>query len=308
MSIKKQFYDEGYIIIRNLINEELITNILDSLKEFKTKNVYYYTQSSHNLVKSSKITKEGFLIDSIQSPTKQKNCGELKFAAEKIISCNAISEILQEISESKKFVNWQNMLFDKSTGTIDHADTWYLDTKPRGNMIAAWIALEDINESAGRFFVYPKSHKLNIQENINKTFKDNYSYAKFMHKFTKEKNLKKFAPAMRKGDVLFWHPFTIHGSLNQTNKKFSRKSLTAHYHPVGFARIDTAEKVKKINSYIKNMRSSSNPYIYFDNDDPSDFEFTYISFSKWLIKKIFKRNKNLISRIMDREKIYNNDI
>ena len=305
---KNQFQDEGYVIVRDLINEELIKNILDCLEKFKSKNIFYYTQSSHTWVKSSKTSKEGYLIDSIQSPTKQSNCGQLKSAAEKIISCNEISKILQEISEKRKFINWQNMLFDKSTGTIDHADTWYLDTKPRGNMIAAWIALEDINESAGRFFVYPKSHKLNIQENINKTFKDNYSYAKFMHKFTKENNLKKFAPALRKGDVLFWHPFTIHGSLNQKDNKFSRKSLTAHYHPVGFARIDTAENVKKINSYIKNMRSSSNPYIFFDNDDPSDFEFTYISFSKWLIKKIFKRNKNLISRIMDREKIYNNDI
>ena len=44
------------------------------------------------------------------------------------------------------------------------------------------------------------------------------------------------------------------------------------------------------------------------NDDPSDFEFTYISFSKWLIKKIFMRNNNLISSIMDRDKIYNKDI
>ena len=307
MSIKKQFYDEGYVIIRNLINEELITNILDSLKKFKKKNVYYYTQSSHTWVKSSKTNREGFLIDSIQSPTKQRNCGELKYAAEKIISCKEISEILQEISESRRFINWQNMLFDKSTGTIDHADTWYLDTKPRGNMIAAWIALEDIKEAAGRFFVYPKSHKLNIQENINNTFKDNYLYAKFMHKFIKENNLKKFAPPMRKGDVLFWHPFTIHGSLNQKNSKFSRKSLTAHYHPVGSARIHSAENEKNINSYIKNMRSSSNPDIFFDNDDPSDFEFNYISFSKWLIKKFFRRNNNLISKIMDREKIYNKD-
>ena len=136
MSIKKHFYNEGYVIIRNLINEELITNILDSPKQFKKTNVYYYTQSSHTWVKSSKTTEEGFLIDSIQSPTKQRNCGELKYAAEKIISCNAISAILQEISGSTKFINWLNMLFDKSTGTIDHADTWYLDTKPRGNMIA----------------------------------------------------------------------------------------------------------------------------------------------------------------------------
>ena len=304
MCIKNQFHDEGFIIIRNLINEALITNILDALKKFKSKDVYYYTQSSHTWVKSSKTTKEGYLIDSIQSPTKQRNCGELKFAAEEIISCKRISEKLQEISGNIKFVNWQNMLFDKSTGTIDHADTWYLDTKPRGHMIAAWIALEDINESAGRFFVYPKSHKLTIQENINKTFKDNYLYAKFMHKFIKENNLKKFAPAMRKGDVLFWHPFTLHGSLSQKDNKYSRKSLTAHYHPVGSARIDSAENKKNIDSYIKNMRPSSNPDIFFDNHDPSDFQFTYVSFSKWLIKKIFKKNNNLISGIMDREKIY----
>ena len=213
-------------------------------------------------MKSSKTTKEGYLIDSIQSPTKQRNCGKLKLAAEDIISCQEISKILQQISESSNFINWQNMLFDKSTGTIDHADTWYLDTKPRGKMIAAWIALEDIEETAGRFFVYPKSHKLTIPENINKTIKDNYLYAKFIDIFIKENNLIKFAPAMKKGDVLFWHPFTIHGSLSQRDNKYSRKSLTAHYHPVGSGRIDSAENINQINSYIKKMRSSSNPYIF----------------------------------------------
>ena len=36
MSIKK-FNDEGFIIIRNLINDELITNILESLKNSNQK-------------------------------------------------------------------------------------------------------------------------------------------------------------------------------------------------------------------------------------------------------------------------------
>jgi len=308
MSIRNQFYNEGFIIIKNLINKDLIKKILDSLEKFKSNNSYYYTQSSHTWVRSSKTTEEGYLIDSIQSPTKQRNCGQLKFDAEEIISCKEISKTLQEITENSKFVNWQNMLFDKSTGTIDHADTWYLDTKPRGQMIAAWIALEDIKEAAGRFFIYPKSHKLTIPENINTTITDNYLYAKFMNKFIKQNNLKKFAPAMGKGDVLFWHPFTIHGSLNQTDNKYSRKSLTAHYHPVGSGRIHSAENQRQINTYIKNMRSSSNPSIFFDNHDPSDFEFTYISFSKWLIKKILRKNTNLISGIMDREKLFKKDI
>ena len=305
MQIRHKFNEEGFIVMRNLIKEEYIFNVLESLEAFKKGNTYYYTQSNHSWVKSNQITKDGYLIDSIQSPTKQKNCGGLKFAIEEIISCTAISEILKEINGNKKFINWQNMLFDKSTGTLDHADTWYLDTKPRGEMIAAWIALEDIQEPAGRFYIYPRSNKLEISENISHKIKDHYSYAKFMEEFILHNNLKLYAPEMKRGDVLFWHPFTIHGSLSQKESKYSRKSITAHYHPVGFARTGTAEKQTQINRYIKKMRPSSNPSIFFDNSDPSDFEFTTISFTKWLIKKIFRKNSLLKDRSMNRE-ILNN--
>ncbi len=301
MDIKNHFHQEGYTIVRKLIDQKLILNVLESLQLFINSNNYYYTQSSHSWVKSSKISREGFLIDSIQSPTRQKNCGPLQNAVKELLSCLEISEILKEINGSNVFINWQNMLFDRSTGTVDHADTWYLDTKPRGQMIAAWIALEDINESAGRFFVYPKSHKLNIIKNINEKINDHYLYANFIEEFVKEKNLEKYAPVMNKGDVLFWHPFTIHGSLSQKDEKYSRKSLTAHYHPVGLGRIETAENEKKINKYIKKMRPTLNPSIFFDNCDPSDFRFNNISFIKWLFKKILR--KNLKSVIMDRELI-----
>ena len=45
-------------------------------------------------------------------------------------------------------------VFDRATGTIDHIDTWYLDTEPMGHLIAAWVALEDI-DGQGEFHVYP---------------------------------------------------------------------------------------------------------------------------------------------------------
>ena len=41
---------------------------------------------------------------------------------------------------------WQNMLFDKSTRTIDHVDSYYLDKNPSCYLIAAWFDLEDIND------------------------------------------------------------------------------------------------------------------------------------------------------------------
>lgn len=305
MDIKKFYNEKGFVVIKKLISEEIIMNVKSSLEIFKKSNKYYYTQSNHTWVKSNKLSKHGYLIDSIQTPTKQKNCGNLKKAVEDAISCSQISEVLETISGEKEFINWQNMLFDKSTGTLDHADTWYLDTKPRGSMIAAWIALEDIHVDAGRFYVYPESHKLNIEENITNKITDHYEYAKFMNEYIQKNNLKTYSPALKKGDVLFWHPFTIHGSWNQKKELHSRKSLTAHYHPIGKMRMDSAETQKLVKKYLKKMRKSSNPSIYLDNADPSNFEFTTISFSKWILKRFLLNGRNLRRSIMNREILKN---
>ena len=92
--------------------------------------------------------------------------------------------------------------------------------------------------------------------------------------------------------------------MNQKDSQYSRKSLTAHYHRVGSGRIETAESKKEIKKYIKKMRASKNPFIFFDNCDPSDFQFNTISFTKWLIKKIFRKNPYSEGNIMNREEIF----
>ena len=140
------------------------------------------------------MTNQGFLIDSIQIPTKQWSCGNLSKEIIKLISCSEISKIIEVLSNFKYFINWQNMLFDKSTGTVEHCDNWYLDTKPRGLMIASWIALENIHEDAGRFFIVPKSNHLDIPQNTNNTISDNSEYAKYIINYMKDKGLKRFAP------------------------------------------------------------------------------------------------------------------
>lgn len=39
------------------------------------------------------------------------------------------------------------------------------------------------------------------------------------------------APALQKGDVLFWNSRTVHGALPTIDPAFSRKSITAHFLP-----------------------------------------------------------------------------
>ena len=169
----KNFYDDnGYVIAKSLIKKELIDKVLMDLEKCKLGSNRYFSQSTHTWVKFSDLTEEGFLTESIQTPTKQISAGSLRKSVETLIVSNSISEKLAIISGGfDKFVIWQNMLFDKSTGTVDHADTWYLDTMPKGLMVAAWIALEDIHEDAGRFFVIPKSNKLRLEQNSSKKIK-----------------------------------------------------------------------------------------------------------------------------------------
>ena len=62
------------------------------------------------------------------------------------------------------FLQHQHMFFDLSMETIDHIDSWYLDTNPRGSLIGAWIALENISLKGGCFHIYPKSH-FEVHEN-----------------------------------------------------------------------------------------------------------------------------------------------
>jgi phytanoyl-CoA hydroxylase len=124
----------------------------------------------------------------------------------------------------------QSLIFDVSRETLAHHDAYYLDTDPAGNAIAVWIALEDIDERAGIFYVVPKS--TNVHSEVERPDMTHWEWMSTMHKYW-EANLKEqiFAPALKKGDALFWNSRLIHGALPILDPRFSRKSLTAHFIP-----------------------------------------------------------------------------
>ena len=52
MDIKNVFNNNGFIVIKNLIKEKYISQLINSLEIFKKRNSYYFTQNNHNWVKS----------------------------------------------------------------------------------------------------------------------------------------------------------------------------------------------------------------------------------------------------------------
>ncbi len=235
----QHYADQGYVVFEDLIPENFIDSVLEELARAKaSRRFVYYSQSVHRWI-SPRISEGGFLVDSFENPTWHINLPALRKAAMRILFHPKVSDALTDITGTTHFVSWQDMLFDRSIGTIDHQDSWYLDTMPHGRLIAGWFALEDIHPDSGPFFVYPGSHKLpRVSE---KEFPDHKDFLAQIKRIRDESGIQKKSMPLRKGSVLFWHPNTIHGADSVIDEQYSRKSLTSHYFPVGTLRKDNPD-------------------------------------------------------------------
>ncbi len=300
INARNYFNENGYVIFKQCIDNDKISLLLKHFESFVSKNGIYYSQSNHNWRSTKKDTDEfGLLKNSMENFTSLLLEPKLVKAGREILLSNIIANCLSKISGlDEDFCMWQNMMFDRSVGTVDHIDTWYLDTDPSGYLIGAWIALEDIDGQGGSFHVYPGSHKMNSIE------WKGLNHNQFVEWSNETKKNYQNVPAyLKKGDVLFWHPSLLHGSSNQKVNGFSRKSLTAHYHPISFKQggggveteINSFNYKKSVETTISKMRKLNNLPIYTWNR----WE-TMKSSAKGLIK-YFTGIKNSENSLMQRD-------
>lgn len=281
----KTFYDQGYALFPSLIDSEKIQKLLFELSELKRFNSLYYSQSEHNWRRiKSDLDDFNLMNCSFQNFTDILWAHGLGSAGRDILQSKEINNCLKEISGNDQFIMWQNMLFDKSTGTVDHIDSWYLDTNPYGNLLAVWVALENIDGEGGSFHLYPKSHLDNNKEWINK---DHDSFIKWSRDLSEKFSRKSMK--LRRGDVLFWHPMLLHGSSSQVKAGISRKSITAHYCPANFIMgggglNDTKfskDYQRKLKKQIKNARSFGYP-IFARRSRKKIFAASLLGLTKYL--------------------------
>ena len=125
------------------------------------------------------------------------------------------------------------MYFEGNSATWEHQDSYYLDSENIGSMAAAWIALEYITPYAGRFFVCPGTHRIELEKQNKETnVADHHQvYIDRVVQLMREKKMEIRAPILEKGDVLFWNAWTIHGSLKSADNHHSRSSITCHAIP-----------------------------------------------------------------------------
>jgi len=228
----EHYAQRGYVVIQNVIPKSQIRDLLVQYKQHIAASKYPFFRQNSNAYEANKISAHGFVRQSFLDIHDYQEFSQFSHTARDIYCSDSIMSALRSITGFGSFALMQTMLFDLNTETPGHQDWYYLDTVPNGNLIAAWIALEDIDERAGRFFVLPGSQ--NQDFGARAPGRTHEEWLAVIHAHIEANREQVSAPALQAGDVLFWNSRTVHGSLPTQDESYSRKSLTAHYLPGGF--------------------------------------------------------------------------
>ena len=274
----KFFEQNNYLICRGATNLEKIDELVDVYEKSIVPSPYKYLRQSTEWEHNRK-TEAGGIANCFLNPHSYIKGINGKFAdlILQVLSAQEIQQSLAQISEwSPNFRLFQTMFFDHST-TPAHQDWIYLDSRPNGHLIAAWVALEDIYEEGIRFFVYPHTHEFMPQAKYQKMAIERADdiYTEFyreMNEFLELGDFQMYAPPLQKGDIFFWGSRIVHGSTPGTNPNLRRKSLAAHFVPEGL-RFGNLEKDFHISFQKKyNLKYSKNPLDQLFTEHNKTFE------------------------------------
>jgi phytanoyl-CoA hydroxylase len=282
-----QYYREhGYVVLRSCApHDECVKSQRKFLEQVKPYKGFLYRQTGGN-PERNRFNDQSFVMNPILNVQDVPSgpLGGFREASLKVICCdNARNFLTALFGESPKLV--QSMYFEGNSQTWPHQDTYYLDSENIGAMTGAWYAVEDIEPGAGRFFVYPKSHLIDMVKNggdFDVAFNHD-RYKRLVVDIIRKHNLKCTAPALRRGDVLFWHAKTIHGSLETLQPEFSRSSLTAHFLPISHQLLQFQSRIKKTRMQDFNGWAVNHPksldtlrarlILIFETSFPKTFQF-----------------------------------
>ena len=234
------FQKENYVVCRGATDFKPI----DDLFEFYNQSIVRYNKSYLRQTAEWEYNQKspvGGIVNCFLNPHSFEQGTPAQFSDKilRVLSFNAIQEALSEISgKPANFKLFQTMFFDH-TSTNAHQDWVYLDSRPNGHLIAAWVALEDIHPEGIRFFVYPGTQNFYPKAEYNNTSIKSIDdvYAGFTTEIAtliESGEYTMYAPALQKGDIFFWGSRIVHGSTPGTNPDLRRRSIAAHFIPDGF--------------------------------------------------------------------------
>jgi phytanoyl-CoA hydroxylase len=252
--IRAYYEAEGYVVVRGAIPPALCDEARAAFaREVKPFPGYVYRQATA-VPERNVFTEHGHVVNSLLNiqDLDRRHFPAFRSAGLRVITHEAVQRVARALlGEGGTLV--QSMYFDGNPATWAHQDTYYLDSTALGRMAAVWVAVEDIHPGAGRFYVYPRSHLIDMKRNggdFDIAFNHD-RYKRLVLDTIRTQHLECRAPALRKGDLFFWSARTIHGSL-ETRGARSRSSFTAHFVPSSTGLLQFQTRARKLELHVIN--------------------------------------------------------
>jgi len=158
-----------------------------------------------------------------------------------ILGASADPDLMKiiDLLMGKRMELFQSINFLTGSEQRTHSDSVHMSTFPYGNIIAAWIALEETTADNGPLHYYPGSHKLPyiVNQDFGNTgsrlFLGDKDYSAYEDKISdvlSEHDFERKTLFAQPGDILLWHSNLLHGGEPHHDKNLTRKSLVTHYY------------------------------------------------------------------------------
>ena len=237
--IKKKYFKDGYVKLKNLFDKKEIREILSELtivklKVKKTNNHLFFHETKDGKINTihniQKFYKKGKLID--------------------IANKGAIKKILSYLlSDKVKIRNLEFFLKPKKTGMPSpfHQDNFYWNIR-KASGANVWIACSKSSKKNGGLCYLEKSQKLGTVNHTISYMKG--SSQKIPDDIIKALKFKRIFPKLLPGDCLIHHPEIIHGSYyNKSN--YDRIGLV-----VSFSGVRSKLDKYRFFEYKKNLKKN----------------------------------------------------
>jgi ectoine hydroxylase-related dioxygenase (phytanoyl-CoA dioxygenase family) len=213
---KLRFQTEGYCLVKGLFSQEECDAYLAHYMELRK-----HPRSGDLAFESSASP-----VDPLTQFPRMINMHRWDVVSMKFLLDARLEKLLTEMTGEQAYAV-QTMLYFKPAGARGqalHQDQFYLKVEP-GTCVAAWLALDPIDEENGCMCVVPGSQNLpilcTIKSDVTKSFTD--------VTVPVPESLEAVPVIMDAGDVLFFNGSVIHGSGPNVSKDRFRRSLIAHY-------------------------------------------------------------------------------
>lgn len=226
------FKRDGFVILRQAVPHQAIDNYIAEFDEAAKTDQDIMVSYGRDVFPIAGQDLHKPLLKILDTLVKLPTAMPLAFA-------DRIVEFVEEVFDDAPLA-FQSLHFEVGSTQAIHQDTAYVVLNQPRKLVAAWIALQDVEPGSGELIYYPGSHRFGEfmypgdkkhwnPETDGDAIHDHH--LNWLHVAAKENGVSTSSFLPKKGDVLIWHADLAHGGGEITDPSLTRRSLVVHYGP-----------------------------------------------------------------------------